>query len=205
MASRPVSIAGALLTLLVVLSAGCLEEAAQPYNWEGVGIAPVEAEDFTLIDQNDTNFTLSDLEGKTLVVTFTYTQCPDICHLIEANLLFAKESLPADVLAEVAFVSVTVDPENDTTAALRAYMDERGFDWPHLTGDRATLETVWSDWWVGVADDPDANRTDAIGDIGHTGIVWLVDDDFDRRVYFAGTSWQPPELAADIERIVTYH
>ena len=60
---------------------------------------------------------LSDLEGKVVVVAFIYTSCPDICLAISANMAYAQDSL-GEESDDVVFVSVTIDPARDTVEHL---------------------------------------------------------------------------------------
>ena len=70
---------------------------------------PPDAPDFTLFDQNGDSFTLSEDEGKVVVVAFVYTSCPDICLVISANLEYIDQNL-AGYSDDVVIVSVTLDP-----------------------------------------------------------------------------------------------
>ena len=80
--------------------------------------------------------TLADFKGKVVVVFFGYTQCPDVCPSTMAELAEVKRSLGADG-ARVQGVFVTVDPERDTAALLKAYVANFG---PDLIGLRGTPE-----------------------------------------------------------------
>jgi len=79
---------------------------------------PPDAPDFTLFDQNGDVFTLSDFEGKVVVVAFIYTSCPDVCLIISANLDYAYQSLDVGNSSHIVFVSVTIDPARYTISHL---------------------------------------------------------------------------------------
>ena len=99
----------AILLVSIMLS-GCLGQNENDLEFNGIEYRePPNAPDFTLIDQNGEEFTLSDLEGKVVVVAFVYTSCPDICLAISANMAWAKANLD-DASDDVVFVSVTIDP-----------------------------------------------------------------------------------------------
>jgi len=55
------------------------------------------------------------------VVFFGYTQCPDVCPTTMAELAEVKRSLGADG-DKVQGIFVSVDPERDTPALLKAYV-----------------------------------------------------------------------------------
>lgn len=79
------------------------------------------AKDFQLVDFDGRPRTLADFKGKVVVVFFGYTQCPDVCPTTMGELAQVKKALGADGdKLQVLFVSV--DPQRDTPAVLKAYM-----------------------------------------------------------------------------------
>lgn len=79
------------------------------------------ARDLRLADHNGQRRSLKDFAGKVVVVFFGYTQCPDVCptslqDLVEVKRLLGKEG------DRLQGIFVTVDPERDTPALLKAYM-----------------------------------------------------------------------------------
>lgn len=142
----------AIALVTVMLSgglSGCLGEDEEKIEFNGIEYRePPSAPDFTLLDQNGAEFTLSDLEGKVVVVAFIYTSCPDICLAISANMAWSKENL-GDASDDVLFISVTIDPARDTVAHLSEWTEAMGYNWTHLTAERpSTLVEVWSAWNV---------------------------------------------------------
>ena len=77
---------------------------------------------------------LADFKGKVVVVFFGYTQCPDVCPTTLLELAQVKKSLGA-AGADVQGVFVTIDPERDTPALLKAYVANFGTDFVALRGD----------------------------------------------------------------------
>ncbi|AWN43923.1 SCO family protein [Methylobacterium durans] len=93
---------------------------------------------FTLVDQTGRTVTEKDFSGATHLVFFGFTHCPDICPTTLQQI--------SDVLAalgdrakgmKVAFI--TVDPERDTPASLKTYLES--FD-PRITGLTGSPEQV---------------------------------------------------------------
>ena len=112
---------------------------------------PVQAPDFTLTDHNGDEVSLSDFEGKVVVVAFTYTHCPDICPVIESNMKYMKEELGDSYGEDVVYLSITIDPLRDTQEVLADYVNDNGYDWPHLTStDLTMIQEVWSGWGIAV-------------------------------------------------------
>lgn len=76
------------------------------------------------------------LQGKVLVVNFIFTKCGDVCPLDTAQLKKVSELLGDKMGKKVFFYSISVDPANDTPAALREFKKkyEIGKGWTFLTG-----------------------------------------------------------------------
>lgn len=110
--------------------------AARP-SFKGVDITGAEyARTLSLTDPDGQRRTLADYKGKVVVVFFGYTQCPDVCPTTMAELADVKRRLGADG-ARVQGIFVTVDPERDTAALLKAYVANFG---PDIVGLRGTPE-----------------------------------------------------------------
>ena len=72
----------------------------------------------------------------TVVIHFMYAQCGDICPMTTANLARVQRLLGERAGREVRLVSISIDPEHDTPAILKAYaaLFEARPDWQFLTG-----------------------------------------------------------------------
>ena len=79
------------------------------------------ARDFVLADHNGQTRSIRDFQGKVVVVFFGFTQCPDVCPTSMAELAEIKKMLGTDG-ARLQGLFVTLDPERDTQAVLKAYM-----------------------------------------------------------------------------------
>lgn len=95
--------------------------AAKPA-FHGVDITGAAyARSLALPDQNGQPRTLAEFKGKVVVVFFGYTQCPDVCPTTMVELAQVKKALGPDG-DRLQGVFVSIDPERDTPAILRAYM-----------------------------------------------------------------------------------
>ena len=114
---------------------------------------PPDAPDFTLLNQDGESVTLSDYDGKVVVVAFIYTSCPDICLAISANLAWIHENL-GEYSDEVVILSITIDPARDTVERFSQWTDANGYEWDHLSSERSsTLVNVWKSWNIVVDND----------------------------------------------------
>jgi cytochrome oxidase Cu insertion factor (SCO1/SenC/PrrC family) len=96
--------------------------------------------DFSLIDQNHRPLRKIDLEGKIWIVDFIYTNCPDECPLMTVEMAQFQSSLAG--IPELRLVSITVDPDHDTSAVLSQYAQRFHADpkrWFFLTGDKSAI------------------------------------------------------------------
>lgn len=83
----------------------------------------------TLVDQDGHAFSLADLRGRPLVVTFVAAHCTDACPLINAQ--FARaQALLRERRIDARLLTITLDPEHDSHADMRGiartFSAERG-------------------------------------------------------------------------------
>ena len=91
--------------------------------------------DFELVDTNNQPFFLQNFKGKWNVLFFGFSHCPDICPITMSLLAKAESVLVERGIGEIKFFMVTVDPERDSTLALRQYLDNFSEDFEGLTGN----------------------------------------------------------------------
>ncbi len=106
----------AVILALSFLLAGCIG----PEGTEILGTEyrnPPDAPDFTLKNQFGEDVSLSDFDGKVVVVAFIYTACPDVCLIISSNIDYVRQNLGSES-ESVEFISITIDPARDTTQRL---------------------------------------------------------------------------------------
>jgi cytochrome oxidase Cu insertion factor (SCO1/SenC/PrrC family) len=84
------------------------------------------------------------LAGKTVVVNFIYTTCPDACPMATAKLAEVQELFKDRMGKDVHFYSISVDPEVDTPEVLAKYAKRfnAGPGWLFLTGAKSDIREV---------------------------------------------------------------
>jgi protein SCO1 len=128
---------------------------------------------FRLVDQNGKAVSDQDMKGKPFLVFFGFTHCPDVCPTTLFDVSEVLRSLGPDA-DRTGALFITVDPERDTSAALKDYL--ASFD-PHLrglTGDADALAAVAKQYRVYYKKVP-LDGGDYTMD--HTAIVYLMDKD----------------------------
>ena len=109
-----------------------------------------QAQDFTLTDQFGASKSLEqDFAGKVVVLTFLYTECPDVCPIV-ANHLRDVALLMEEDGPDAAVVIVSVDSERDTVDSALAYSERWQMTdrWTYLVGGEAELKEVWKAYYI---------------------------------------------------------
>jgi protein SCO1/2 len=110
--------------------------AAGPYGRPG-DAAPATA----LVDQEGKGFSLADLRGEAVGVTFIFTRCPlpDFCPRMNLNFSEVERLLAAEpkLYGKTRLLSVSFDPAYDTPAVLKAFRD------PFLRGVPGVVPGHW--------------------------------------------------------------
>ena len=174
------------------------------------------APNFELTNHAGRSVSLESLKGQVVVLTFLYTNCPDVCPIVTSRLREIQTLLESDA-DDARFVAVSVDPERDTIESAREYLDKWGLsaNWHFLVGDRPDLEEVWKAYYVdpAVSDhdplesgqaSPTPEPKGAIDALSaqimerylviHSTPVFLIDREGRRRVVFT-----PPLEAEEVE------
>jgi cytochrome oxidase Cu insertion factor (SCO1/SenC/PrrC family)/mono/diheme cytochrome c family protein len=84
------------------------------------------------------------IKGKIVLISFIYTNCPDICPLTTARLTQVEDQLGDIVGRDIFFVSMTVDPERDTPDKLKEFTAAFGIGprWLFLTGKPEDIRAI---------------------------------------------------------------
>ena len=193
--------AAVVLLSMTIFLAACAEDDA----FQGTVLTAREpAAAFELVSETGETVTLSDYDGKVVLLTFLYTTCPDLCPAVTADLRDTHELL-GEVSGKVAFLAISVDPSRDSVESAREYSDRWGMTdkWDFLVGDEETLSRLWAAYYIDpVADDgSDHNEEQSgadedggggaldrlVGDsylITHSAPIYLIDREGVRRILF---------------------
>jgi len=197
-----VAVAAALIAaaLTVLWPSG---SAVQPLNPdEAVGTVLPEARELpavTLTDHHGDEWTRADFKGRWQYLFFGFTHCPDVCPMTLATLAGAREHLKDandGRLPGVVFVSV--DPQRDTPATMKAYVEHFSDAFIGVTGERESIDRLTSALGISYT----LHEPDSSGDyaVDHSAAILLIDPQGRLRAL-----WQPPHgrdvLAEEFRRI----
>jgi len=81
------------------------------------------------------------IKDKVVAINFIFTHCPDACPAETASMRQVQKALGDRVGRDIFFYSISIDPEHDTPAVLKAYSERFrvGPGWTFLTGNRADI------------------------------------------------------------------
>lgn len=84
------------------------------------------------------------IKDKIVVINFIYTSCPDTCPLETSRLREVYSILKDRMGKDIFFYSITIDPDNDTVDALKAYAERWGVGpgWTFLTGKESEISDI---------------------------------------------------------------
>lgn len=122
------------LCALAALLVGCAAHA-QPAPMRGLA----------LVDHQRLGLDAHRLGGRPVLLHFVYTTCSTSCPLQMRSLAQVHAALPADVRERVRFVSVTVDPLQDTPESMAAFARRLDADrpgWHFATGAAAQVHAL---------------------------------------------------------------
>jgi protein SCO1/2 len=194
------------LPLIFALGLSCicvLEACSGPKNpttaFHGDDISGVMSSlEFTLTGPSGATMTAADVRGKTVLLYFGYTHCPDVCPTTLAKLSQALKRLgPAAAAVRVLFVSV--DPKRDSGQELGRYASYFGPQFMGLTGTDDQLTALTKRFRVAYRRDaPDARGDYAVY---HSSAVFVFDRSGSARL-LATPDETSDELAEDLKAVI---
>ena len=155
--------------------------------------------DFALTADNGQPVTGASFRGRTTLVYFGYTHCPDVCPETMARLIQVVAKLGADA-QNVRILFISVDPARDTPQALHTYMG--AFDAQHalgLTGTEAEIESLARRYRV--AYQMEKREADGNYEVTHSSAVYVFDAQGHARL-LATDHDTADAIAHDLRRVI---
>jgi protein SCO1/2 len=160
-----------------------------------------EVPDTTLTDQGGQPLSLL-RRSSALIITFVYVRCPlpEFCPLMDRRFVELQAAIKSDArLAGTRLLSVSFDPDEDTSTVLTAHARKVGADpgiWRFATAPRAVVDRFAATFGVNVIREQD-------GTITHNLRTVVIDRDGRVIRIHDGNRWTPAQVLDDLERAVT--
>ncbi|MDR8391237.1 SCO family protein [Aliifodinibius sp. S!AR15-10] len=185
-----------LYPLLILFLASCNQPEV---------IKDLSDQSFQVLDQDSTSVTFpDDFEGEVTVLGFIYTNCPDVCPAITANMNNVKNQLEST--ENVHFVGISFDPRRDTPSVLKNYMQQFKLDeeeFTFLTGDTTTVDSLLSS--LDITADVSYTKTSDEGKelyfMKHTNRISLMDRQGRLRLEYSGSFSKPEHIVEGINQL----
>ncbi len=150
--------------------------------------------DLELVTQDNKTVHFYDdlIAGRIALINFMFTTCTSICPPMTANLAQVQRLLKEYLGDRVVMISISVDPETDTPAVLKAYAERYGAGrgWYFLTGTREHIDAVVSKFGDNSRDK-----------LRHSGMLLIGNDP--ARTWVKGFAMTAPEeIAASVRRLL---
>jgi protein SCO1/2 len=184
----------------LLLVAFLAQQSANHHQTQPTALAVIgPAPPVQLLNQNSRPVDLAQKRGKTILVSFVYTSCSGTCPATTSRLVQLQNALqkqnPAS--SNVEFLSITLDPAQDTPPVLKNYAVLQGADlrsWHFLTGDPDSVAAVWRAWDMWARKDPQ-------GAIDHPSRIFLIDAEGRIREIYSVETLNIQQCIADIRSL----
>jgi protein SCO1/2 len=201
--TRPTRLVALWIALLISLP--LLAHANGKGKWvrkEVSGPAPA----FRLTDQDGRKVSLQDFQGKVVLVSFIFTNCPAACPLVTAKMAMIHHELKG---TDLRMISITIDPGHDTPAVLKEYGKQfRGVDfqsWSFLTGTEDEINDVLMDYKVSAqrrATRGPSGEVLSVSIVDHALKTFLVDRNGMKRFEYWGQDFDPKAVIKDLKTVL---
>ena len=190
--------------LLLTGCASGTSEGAEHGGMHGTTLKnPFEAPTTPLTDTHGAPYSLAEQTDKPVTLLFFgYTNCPDVCQMVMANIASALARLDKGQRADVDVVFVTTDPARDDEKVLRQYLARFGDGLIGLTGDLDTIVDLAASY--GVFMEHEKKLASGGYDVSHSTNIFAIDAHDETAVTWRAET-SPADLAADITSLLEAH
>ena len=164
-----------------------------------------EVPNYTLVNQDAKPIRIRDYRGKTLLLTFIYTRCPEptYCTLMSNNFAQIDRQLAQDpqVYAKTHLLSISIDPSYDDPKVLRSYgsahteryENETFAHWEFATGTNDQVKEIAQ--YFGLRYFPEKDQ------IIHGLRTVIVDPSGKVAKVYTGNEWKTEEVVEELKKV----
>lgn len=156
-----------------------------------------------LIDQDGRPISLTDWRGSAVVVTFIYIRCPlpQFCPLMDRRFADLQRGIQGDqkLTVRARLLSVSFDPDHDTSAALKTHATIVGADpslWRFATAPPDVVDRFAATFGVNVIREKDRTIT-------HNLRTAVIDPDGRVASVYDGSDWTTTEVLDELRNTLT--
>jgi protein SCO1/2 len=165
--------------------------------------------DFGLVNQDGKRIHLADYRGKTLLITFVYTRCPqpDQCTLMSNNFTAIDKELKQqpDLYDQTHLLTISFDPDYDTPKVMRSYgashtgrySDETFQHWEFATGSKDEVKGIAQFFGLRYYHDTESDDEQVI----HSLRTAIVSADGKLLKLYRGNEWKPEEVLSELKAL----
>lgn len=154
--------------------------------------------DFTMQASSGERVSLSDFQGKWVMLYFGYTSCPDVCPTTLGDMAQAYDLLGGRA-ERVQGIMVSLDPARDTPEKMAAYLSYFEPTFIGMSGEQAEVNDAAMRYGIFFERRAGANPNDYF--IDHTSSLLLIDPQGRLRVIYP-YGVLPEEIAADVKYLM---
>jgi protein SCO1 len=169
-ASLPLLVA---IAALFALATGCGRSEQETAFKSGVFEPAREAPSFQLNGSDGSDISLREYRGKVVAIAFGFSHCPRVCPVTLAHLSEVAQQL-GSAAKDLQVLFITVDPERDSPARLREFLDYFNPAFRGATGKPEELSAVEKAY--GVIAERVASQDAKLGyEVHHSSSIFLID------------------------------
>ncbi len=168
---------------------------------------PIGVKSIVLFNQDSSKVIFPEgFKGKIFLLSFIYTNCPDICPMTTHNMQMIQEQLKKENIKNVQFAEMSFDPERDTPSMLKKFGDIRNIDYNNftfLTGKKSVIKTILNNMNI-LALPGDTTKTESgtpVYFFTHTDRITLIDQNGRIRNEYRGSKTNISEIINDIKTL----
>lgn len=187
------------IILLIISAVACAEKFEV--------IDDLSESKFSLVDQSGAKQNFPAMtKGKLTVLSYIFTNCPDICPLTTNNMRMIQEKLNKEKIQNVEFVSISFDPLQDKPETLSKFAEVRNLDlsnWKFLTGEKQVVDSLINRIGIlaVVSDSTVFKDGRKIYYFAHTDRIQLMDEEGKIRKNYKGSNINVDEIVNDIKSL----
>ncbi len=147
--------------------------------------------EFSFMNQEGKAMGRAEMEGKITIVDFFFTSCPSICPIMSKEMERVNDMFRDE--AKVQIMSISIDPEYDTPAILKAYAEEHHAipgKWHFLSGPKDETYRLAKCGFI----IPTVDGNGVPDDFVHTDKFMLIDELGRIRGYYSGPNREEVDL-----------